>query len=234
MAKIEENKFFMKMGGLRELSVSACKSAWRMGRENPRKFIHAVKVGMAFTVVSLLYLLDPLFNGIGENAIWAIMTVVMMLEFTAGSTLYRGLNRGVGTIFGGLLAYVVQEMTASTGGAFRAVFIGASVFVVGFVATYLRFFPCVKDNYDYGMGVILVTFNLIIASSYRMPSALGFARLRLYTIGIGFSVCLVMSLIILPNWSGKDLHKSTVKKLETLSKSVEGVQVERTSYGWYS
>ncbi|KAJ1384212.1 Aluminum-activated malate transporter [Sesbania bispinosa] len=29
-------------------------------------------------------MLEPLFNGIGQSAIWAVMTVVVVLEFTTG------------------------------------------------------------------------------------------------------------------------------------------------------
>lgn len=57
---------------------------WKVGRDDPRRFVHALKVGLSLTLVSLLYLVEPLFEGIGQNAIWAVMTVVVVLEFTAG------------------------------------------------------------------------------------------------------------------------------------------------------
>lgn len=57
---------------------------WKVGREDPRRVIHSLKVGLSLTLVSLLYLMEPLFEGIGSNAIWAVMTVVVVLEFTAG------------------------------------------------------------------------------------------------------------------------------------------------------
>jgi hypothetical protein len=31
-----------------------------------------------------------------------------------------------------------------------------------------------------------------------------------------------MNLLIFPNWSGEELHKSTISKLEGLAKSIEG------------
>lgn len=49
-----------------------------------RKLIHSVKVGVALVLVSLLYLLGPLYKRVGENAMWAIMTVVVIFEFFAG------------------------------------------------------------------------------------------------------------------------------------------------------
>ena len=38
----------------------------------------------ALSVVSLFYLMEPLFDQVGDNAIWAVMTVVVVFEFTAG------------------------------------------------------------------------------------------------------------------------------------------------------
>lgn len=68
------------------LPVSACKSMWKIGRENPRRVIHALKVGLALTLVSLLYLLEPLYEIVGQNAMWAVMTVGVVLEYTAGES----------------------------------------------------------------------------------------------------------------------------------------------------
>ncbi|PHT63628.1 putative aluminum-activated malate transporter 11 [Capsicum annuum] len=62
-----------------------CKTIWRIGKEDPRRVIHSIKVGLSLTLVSLLYLMEPLFKGFGTNAIWAVMTVVVVLEFTAGN-----------------------------------------------------------------------------------------------------------------------------------------------------
>ncbi|KAK9057279.1 hypothetical protein SSX86_022114 [Deinandra increscens subsp. villosa] len=53
--------------------------------QHMQKIIHSIKVGIALVLVSLLYLLDPLFEQVGENAMWAIMTVVVVFEFFAGA-----------------------------------------------------------------------------------------------------------------------------------------------------
>ncbi|CAL0331202.1 unnamed protein product [Lupinus luteus] len=194
---------------------------WKVGHDDPRRVIHAFKVGLSLTLVSLLYLLEPLFNGIGQSAIWAVMTVVVVLEFTAGATLCKGLNRGLGTLLAGLLAFFIEYVSNASGRVLQAVFIGASVFIVGAGATYMRFFPYVKKNYDYGVVIFLLTFNLITVSSYRVENVLKIAHDRFYTIAIGCAICLFMSLLIFPNWSGQDLHSSTAFKLEGLAKSIE-------------
>ena len=63
------------------------KTIRKVGKEDPRRVVHSLKVGLSLTLVSLLYLIQPLFKGIGQNAIWAVMTVVVVLEFTAGNSI---------------------------------------------------------------------------------------------------------------------------------------------------
>ncbi|XP_062232692.1 aluminum-activated malate transporter 12-like isoform X2 [Phragmites australis] len=195
--------------------------AWSIGREDPRRAVHALKAGTSLTLVSLLYILEPFFKGIGKNAMWAVMTVVVVLEFTAGATICKGLNRGLGTVLASSLAFLIELVAVRSGKVFHAFFVGASVFLIGFAATYLRFFPSIKKNYDYGVVIFLLTFNLITVSSYRQQDVLPLTRDRLSTIAIGCAICLFMSLLILPNWSGEDLHNSTVRKFEGLATSIE-------------
>ena len=96
------------------------------------------------------------------------------------------------------------------------------IYFTGFGATYLRFFSKIKRNYDYGVVVFLLTFNLISVSSFREENVIPLARDRLFTIAIGCGICLFMSLIVFPNWSGEDLHNYTVRKIEGLATSIEG------------
>nr|GEW23106.1 aluminum-activated malate transporter 12-like [Tanacetum cinerariifolium] len=88
-------------------------------------------------------------------------------------------------------------------------------------ATFVRFFPRVKKNYDYGVLIFLLTFNLITVSSYRVDDILKLAHGRISSIAIGCGVCMLMSLLILPNWSGEDLHCFTVSKIDGLAKAIE-------------
>lgn len=92
----------------------------------------------------------------------------------------------------------------------------------GAAATYIRFIPYIKKNYDYGVVIFLLTFNLITVSSYRVDSVISIAHDRFYTIAVGCGICLFMSLLVFPIWSGEDLHKTTVAKLQGLSSSIEG------------
>ncbi|KAL2901491.1 Aluminum-activated malate transporter 12 [Bienertia sinuspersici] len=108
-----------------------CRTFWNVGRDDPRRVIHAFKVGFSLTLVSLLYLFEPMFDGVGQNAIWAVMTVVVVLEFTAGATLCKGLNRGVGTVVAGSLAFLIEFVANNSGHVFHAIFIAFAVFLIG-------------------------------------------------------------------------------------------------------
>lgn len=72
--------FMSKMGGFFQ-------RAWRIGVNEPKKFMHCVKVGLALSLVSLFYYMRPLYEGVGGNAMWAIMTVVVVFEYTVGRSL---------------------------------------------------------------------------------------------------------------------------------------------------
>lgn len=70
---------------IQELPKKILKDIWKVAKDDPRRVKHALKVGVSLTLVSLLYLLEPLFKGIGSNAMWAVLTVVVVLEFSAGN-----------------------------------------------------------------------------------------------------------------------------------------------------
>lgn len=61
----------------------------RVGNEDPRRIIHAFKVGLALVLVSSFYYYQPFgpfTDYFGINAMWAIMTVVVVFEFSVGSS----------------------------------------------------------------------------------------------------------------------------------------------------
>lgn len=62
------------------------KKAWKIGADDPRKAVHGLKVGLALTLVSVFYYTRPLYDGVGGAAMWAIMTVVVIFEYTVGES----------------------------------------------------------------------------------------------------------------------------------------------------
>ncbi|KAL1832853.1 hypothetical protein ACET3Z_002504 [Daucus carota] len=187
-----------------------------------KKVIHSIKLGIALVLVSLLYLLDPLFKQVGENAMWAIMTVVVVFEFYAGATLSKGLNRGAGTILGGGLGCLAAILADEFGATGNAIVVGTSVFLFGATATYFRMIPKIKRRYDYGAMIFILTFSLVVVSGVRADKVMALARERLSTIGMGFFVCLFTNLLIFPMWASDELHESTASKFGKLAGCIEG------------
>lgn len=64
--------------------VGAPRNLRSLGREDPRRIIHSVKVGFAIALVSLVYYFDPIYDGFGVSAMWAVITVVVVFEFSVG------------------------------------------------------------------------------------------------------------------------------------------------------
>ncbi|CAL0299957.1 unnamed protein product [Lupinus luteus] len=112
------------------------KKAWEIGLNDPRKFIHCLKVGIALTCVSLFYYLKPLYDGVGGNAMWAVMTVIVVFENTAGATISKTVNRISGTSLAGFLAFGVHWVARRAGDEFEPLIVDASLFLLGCVAQY--------------------------------------------------------------------------------------------------
>lgn len=60
---------------------------------------------------------------------WSMLQVIHHL--ITGATLCKGLNRGFGTLLAGSLAFIFEYIATETGPVFRAIFIGAAVFLIG-------------------------------------------------------------------------------------------------------
>ncbi|KAK2363640.1 aluminum activated malate transporter family protein [Trifolium repens] len=188
-----------------------------------KKMIHSIKVGLSLVLVSLLYIINPLFDQVGENAMWAIMTVVVIFEFNAGATLGKGFNRGIGTIVGGGLGCLAAIFAQNIGGVGNSIFISTSVYIFGSVATYFRQVPKIKSRYDYGVVVFMLTFNLVVVSGARPGIKVWkIARERLLTILMGFIVAICVNLFVYPLWASDELHDSIVSRFHHLANTIQG------------
>ncbi|KAL3647890.1 hypothetical protein CASFOL_008858 [Castilleja foliolosa] len=187
-----------------------------------RKLIHSIKVGIALVIVSLIYMVNPMFKEVGENAMWAVMTVVVMFEFYAGATLGKGINRVIGTLVGGVLGCLVAIVGGEIGGIGKPIIIAASVFFFGASATYYRQVPRLKQRYDYGFMIFILTLSLVAVSGVRAEKVVALGRDRIATIGMGFAVCISVSLFVCPIWASNELHMSTASSFDKLAISIQG------------
>nr|XP_043638388.1 aluminum-activated malate transporter 2-like [Erigeron canadensis] len=186
-----------------------------------KNLIHSFKVGLALVLVSLLYILDPLFEQVGENAMWAIMTIEVIFEFFAGATLSKGLLRGIGTVLGGGLGCLATILTNNLGKIENTIVVGILIFTFGSMATFCRFTPSINKKYDYGVVNFILTFNLVAASGLHAHEIMELAHKRLSAVGMGFSVCIFISLLIFPMWASDELHQLTSSRFDELASCIE-------------
>ncbi|KAF3656322.1 Aluminum-activated malate transporter 2 [Capsicum baccatum] len=202
--------------------IGIAKQFKKIGKDDPRRVIHSLKVGVALTLVSLFYYFQPLYNGFGVSTMWAIMTVVVVFEFSVGATLGKGLNRGMATLLAGALGVGAHYLASASGKVVEPILLALFVFLQAFATTFIRFFPQVKARYDYGMLIFILTFCLVSISGFRVDEIVDMAHKRLSTILIGASVCVIISIFVCPVWAGEDLHKLVANNMEKLGKFLEG------------
>ncbi|KAL3499062.1 hypothetical protein ACH5RR_041794 [Cinchona calisaya] len=101
------NKYFLGMWMF-------LRKAWHLEMDDPRKVIHYVNVGITLSVVSLFYYMRPLYDGVGGTAVWAVMTVVVVFEYTVGATITKCLNRAIGTCLARFLVVGVHWLATKS------------------------------------------------------------------------------------------------------------------------
>ncbi|KAL1541228.1 aluminum-activated malate transporter 10-like [Salvia divinorum] len=196
-------------------------SGWRYGTSEPRKIVHCFKVGMALCLVSLFYYVGPLYEGVGGNAMWAVLTVVVAFEYTVGATICKCVNRTTATFIAGALGIGVHWVATRFGKAWEPIILQVSVFVFASAATFLRFLPSVKAHFDHGALIFIFTFILVSVSGYRVPDLFDFAQHRLSNVAIGTSICVVTSIFCCPVWAGNELHSLILSNMEKLADSLD-------------
>ncbi|KAM7505054.1 hypothetical protein LguiB_003958 [Lonicera macranthoides] len=232
--------------------IAAAMKTKKIGKDDPRRIVHSIKVGLALTLVSLFYYSRLLYDGFGSSGIWAVLTVIVIFEFTVGATLCKGINRGVATTLGGALGIGAKFVTSLFGQKEEeAILLGVLVFLLGQVtiytcpdvividtdslhtevhphplaaaSTFTRFFPHIKKKYDYGVLIFILTFSLVAVSGYRVDKIVELAHQRLSTIIIGGATCMIISIFVCPVWAGQDLHNLVVLNVEKLANFLEVV-----------
>ncbi|KMT12607.1 hypothetical protein BVRB_5g098460 [Beta vulgaris subsp. vulgaris] len=196
----------------------------KIAKDDPRRMIHSLKMALALTLVSMFYYVRPLYDGFGVSGMWAVLTVVVVFEFSVGATISKGLNRGFATLTAGALGVGAQHLALLFGNKGEPIVLGLLVFLLAAMSTFTRFVPSIKKRYDYGVLIFILTFSLVAVSGYRVEVIIELAYQRLSTILVGGATCLIVSIFICPVWAGEDLHNLIAGNIEKLAKFLEGFE----------
>ncbi|CAF2114759.1 unnamed protein product [Brassica napus] len=120
---------------------------------------------------------------LSNHYLWAILTIVVIFEFSIGGTFRKGCNTGLGTLSAGALALGMAEISDMTGN-WAEVFNTASIVVVAFLGTYAKLYPTMKP-YEYGFRAFLLTYCYVIVSGYRTGEFMETAVSRILMIALG-------------------------------------------------
>ncbi|CAK9181021.1 unnamed protein product [Ilex paraguariensis] len=117
----------------------------KLGKDDPRRIIHSLKVGLALTLVSLFYYFRPLYDGFGQSGMWAVLTVVVVFEFSVGATLCKSLNRGFATLLAGALGIGTEYFATLFGKQGEPIVLGLLVFLLGMIQ-YKLYLENIEEN----------------------------------------------------------------------------------------
>ncbi|CAN4121875.1 unnamed protein product [Withania somnifera] len=166
------------------------KKAIEMGKNDPRKLIFSLKMGFALSFVSLLIFWKKPAD-IAQFAIWAILTVLVMLEFTIGGTVIKGFNLGLGTFCAGMLALIFAQLALWAGEREK-------VSDCAFCGSYLKLYPTMAPD-EYGYRVFILTYCILIVAGNRTREYNVAIFTRLALIALGAGICLIINSIC-PIW----------------------------------
>ncbi|KAL6997937.1 hypothetical protein U1Q18_008061 [Sarracenia purpurea var. burkii] len=115
---------------MKAMAVKAAKKTKKIGEDDPRRISHSIKMGLALTLVSLFFYFRPLYDSFGSSTMWAVLTVVVVFEFTVGATLYKSMNRGFATLLGGGLGVGANSLASFLGDTGEPIVLGFLVFIL--------------------------------------------------------------------------------------------------------
>ncbi|KAE8689951.1 hypothetical protein F3Y22_tig00110930pilonHSYRG00054 [Hibiscus syriacus] len=169
-------------GKLKNKVISTAKSTKKLRQDDPRRLTHSLKVGLALTLVSLLYYARPIYDGFGESGMWAVLTVWLYLNSQWNSKQdYKQRLSDISCQWSRTRSRLLCESLGKNG---EPIVLGILVFLLAAAATFSRFFPRIKARYDYGVMIFILTFIWAGETLHNVVSS-NLEKLAAYLEGFG-------------------------------------------------
>lgn len=94
-----------------------------------------------------------------------------------------------------------------------------------------RFVPTLKQRFEYGATIFLLTYALVGVSGYRVQDVAPMALQRLLTVSIGAFICVAVCALVSPVWAGQELQHLVARNIDKLADAIEDLPFVSESGG---
>ncbi|EIE25087.1 hypothetical protein COCSUDRAFT_65088 [Coccomyxa subellipsoidea C-169] len=182
----------------------------------------AGQMAVAIVAAMLFVVIDPLYNFLGEYAVWIVITVVVAFSPNVGSALSNAVIGLLGSIVGGALGMMIIALISglALGYSYETHPVTMSVWLCVLMALVGFVLELNKERFrrlEYGYSVALLTFPLVAIPGFRANDERYVERLKLSLCGcIGVLLTVLSAAVVFPVRARTRLRKSTAHILENL------------------
>ena len=168
-------------------------------------FRHGVRIALALTAgYALLKLVHP------QNGYWILLTIVFVCRPHFGATRLRLVQRVAGTLLGLGVTWALMQL-----------FPGTALQLLLALAAALLFF--VTRNERYVIATAAITLMALLCFNLLGDNGLVMIWPRLLDTLLGGAIAVVASLLILPDWQGRRLHRVMAQVVATCTRYLDEV-----------
>ncbi|CAM6099254.1 unnamed protein product [Calypogeia fissa] len=178
------------------------------------------KAGLAASICSLLCFAPEPLTFLNKNGMWAVITADICIGPNVGVTLYKGLNRALGTLAASGLAYGIDYM-APMFGNYQPAWIIFWTFLGAAVLTMFKFRRPFKDRWNYAVAMSIITLHILILNTSGYEDKIKLPMIRMVTIVIGFCTASLVNLCVAPKYAGDTINELVAKNFERAGNVME-------------
>lgn len=161
---------------------------------------HAIRLGAALALASLLYRLIP---GLEARGYWIPLTALLVLRPDFSSTFSRGLARMLGTMLGAVLAALVAALLARSQGI---------LVLCDVLALYLAYATLFAN---YAIFSVFITMEVVFLLSFIIPQPPVTAAYRAIDTAIGGALALLIY-VLWPTWERTQVPDYLADRVEAI------------------